>query len=207
MLTKPSNRNTNRSFATAVVLASSLALTGCAPSLPDASGLMGDMMGDTLGDVGGMVGDVLGALAPADVMFAQMMIPHHQQAVEMSKLAETHASSPEVKALAARIKTEQGPEIAQMKDWLKSSGASEQMDHEMPMQGMLTEGQMGQLAAATGPAFDKMFLSFMILHHQGAVLMAKVVENSSNAEVSKLAKSIIDSQNNQIEEMNELLGK
>ena len=194
-------------MAATLILATSLSLTGCSLSAPDATGLMGDIMGDTLGDVGGMVGDVLGALAPADVMFAQMMIPHHQQAVEMSELAETHASSPEVKALAARIKTEQGPEIAKMKKWLQSAGASETMDHSMPMEGMLTGAQMDELAAATGPAFDKLYLGYMILHHQGAVLMAKVVQNSSNSEVSKLAKSIIDSQKSQIDEMNKLLGK
>ena len=186
-----------------ITLSASLALSGC--SLPSVSDV-GSMM-DHMDHVTGMAQDLIGTLTNTDVMFAQMMIAHHQQAVDMGTLAETHASDPAVKEIAARIKSEQAPEIEQMKKWLKDAGKSESMDHEMPMQGMLTKEQLDTLAAATGPEFDKMYLNFMILHHQGAVLMAQMVENSTNSQVSDFAKAIIETQNAEIKEMQELLRK
>jgi len=145
------------------------------------------------------------AFSSADIMFAQMMMPHHQQAVDMGTLAETRASNPAVKALAAKIKAEQGPEIAQMKAWLETAGASMNMGYNMAMNGMLDSAAMTALTGATGAAFDKLYLEGMIGHHTGAVDMAKSVLNSKNAEVNRLANAIVASQTEQINYMQGLL--
>ena len=142
----------------------------------------------------------------ADLMFAQMMIPHHQQAVDMGEIAATRASSPEILALAKQIAEEQEPEIALMDSWLTGSGAGGHMDHNMGMDGMLTDAELETLKAATGPEFDRLFLEGMIAHHEGAISMAESVVDSKNPEVAKLAASIIKSQTEQIEYMKELLG-
>jgi uncharacterized protein (DUF305 family) len=143
----------------------------------------------------------------ADIMFAQMMIPHHHQAVDMGTLAETRASSAEVKALAAKIKAEQAPEITQMKGWLDTANASMDMGHEMGMGGMLDDAQMEALRNAKGAEFDRLFLEGMIGHHQGAIHMAQMVIDSNNAEAADLGKTIIDSQTKQISYMESLLAK
>lgn len=141
----------------------------------------------------------------ADIMFAQMMIPHHQQAVDMGTLAETRASSPEVKALAATIKAEQAPEISQMEGWLEASGASSDMGHDMAMGGMLSDDEFKALENATGAEFDKLFLQGMIAHHEGAIDMAQMIVDSNNTEAKALAAAIISSQTEQIDYMQGLL--
>jgi uncharacterized protein (DUF305 family) len=125
----------------------------------------------------------------------------------MGKLAASHAASPDVKALAADIVAEQGPEITQMKSWLSEAGASLEMGHHMAMDGLLSSAQMTALSAATGEAFDKLFLSGMIAHHKGAITMARLVVDSSNPEAAALAQTIIDSQTEQIAVMEGLLAK
>ena len=185
--------------ATGAVLLASVSLTGCTVNIGWPFANMGNrnMMGNnSSAEFSGM-----------DIMFAQMMIPHHQQAVDMGTLAETRASSPEVKALAATIKAEQAPEIEQMKGWLTAAGASESMGHDMGMGGMLSAAQMTALESATGPAFDSLYLAGMIAHHQGAIQMAKMVTGSSNAEAATLGKAIVKSQTKQIEYMQNLLTK
>lgn len=190
-------------IATALILTSA-ALTGCTINLgnsdtDDKSGMMGGngMMNGNNSSSSGFSG--------ADIMFAQMMIPHHQQAVDMGTLAETRALSPEVKALAAKIKAEQAPEITQMKGWLADANASLDMGHEMGMGGMLSDSEMTALAAAKGAAFDKLYLEGMIGHHKGAIHMAQMVVDSNNAEAAALGKAIIDSQTKQITYMESLL--
>lgn len=155
----------------------------------------------------GMMGDTSSEFSGEDIMFAQMMIPHHQQAVDIGTLAETRASDPEVKALAAKIKGEQSPEIAQMKTWLSSANAPMEMDHDMGMDGMLDADQIANLAKSKGAAFDKLFLEAMIAHHKGAIQMAKMVVFSKNAEAAALGKAIIDSQTKEITLMESLLAK
>jgi len=144
----------------------------------------------------------------ADAMFAQMMIPHHQQAVEMSMLAETRASSPKIKALATEIKGAQQPEIDQMTAWLEEWGIPVMpMDEAMSehgghgMSGMLTDDQMQQLADANGPEFDRLFAEFMILHHEGAIDMAEDVVDSKDPRVAALAAAIIKTQADEIAHM------
>ena len=136
-----------------------------------------------------------------DIMFAEMMIPHHQQAIEMSDLALKNSTNPEVLALAQQIKDAQSPEIEQMKSWGASSMAH--MGHMMD--GMLSDEEMSDLAAATGSRFDKLFLEGMIKHHEGAIDMAEMVIDSKNSEVAALAKAIIEAQRKEISKMKELL--
>jgi uncharacterized protein (DUF305 family) len=121
----------------------------------------------------------------ADVMFAQMMIPHHEQAVVMADLAPDRASDSQVLALASEIKQAQAPEIDLMQSWLQTWGvdqmpADEAMqDHgSHGMDGMLTEEQLSELAEVKGTAFDALFATYMIEHHEGAVAMAQDVLNS-----------------------------
>lgn len=142
-----------------------------------------------------------------DIMFMQMMIDHHQQAVDMGTLAETRALNAEVKALAAQIKAEQAPEIADMTRWLEEAGASKHMGHSMTMDGMLTAAQMTALENASGAEFDRLYLEGMILHHEGAIDMAKMVLESEAENTHKLGHAITDSQSKQIALMKELLAK
>lgn len=147
------------------------------------------------------------ALSSTDIMFAQMMIPHHQQAVEMAQLAKKNTTNPDILALADQIEKAQGPEIEQMTRWINSSGASMDMGHEMPMDGMLTTEQMSALSTATGPAFDTLFLLGMIAHHQGAIAMADLIAQSTNPESKKLAEAIKTGQTAEIATMQKLLGQ
>jgi uncharacterized protein (DUF305 family) len=182
-----------RVFASAVAISiSSLALSGCGIAVQSNSE---NHLSHETGT----------SFSSADIMFAQMMIPHHLQAVDMGTLAETRALNPEVRALAEQIKTEQAPEIQQMKAWLTKSGAGLDMGHDMGMDGMLTDSELEALKSATGNDFDKLYLIGMIGHHEGAIKMAKVVLNSKNAQVSSLAEAIIASQTKQITYMKELL--
>lgn len=145
-----------------------------------------------------------------DLMFAQMMIPHHEQAVEMSTLAETRSTNPDVLALAAQIKKAQSPEIRQMQGWLDSAGDSNamgmgDMDHGTGMGGMLTDEQMTALKNASGVTFDKLYLEGMIQHHEGAIHMAHMVTDSNNAEANKLGDAIVTTQTEEINQMNRIL--
>jgi uncharacterized protein (DUF305 family) len=143
-----------------------------------------------------------------DLMFAQMMIPHHQQAVDMGVLAETRASNPGVLGIAVKIKDEQEPEILLMKSWLKEAGQSETGMHDMGMDmGMLSEQEFNDLKSANGSEFDVLYLQGMIQHHQGAIEMAKTVSDSKNEAVRNLAESIIESQTAQIEQLEQLLAE
>lgn len=145
-----------------------------------------------------------------DIMFAQMMIPHHQQAVDMSELALEKSSDDAVLALAADIRAAQAPEIDQMTRWLEESGSSvDGGDHagHMNMGGMLTEEEMERLEQATGAAFDRLFLEGMIVHHEGAIVMARMIADSPNPEVTALGEAITVTQREEIEIMRDLLDR
>jgi uncharacterized protein (DUF305 family) len=129
----------------------------------------------------------------ADVDFMSHMIGHHAQALVMSGWAPTHGASQSVRILAERIINAQQDEIASMQRWLGdrgkpvpeagSTGMTMQghAHHDMLMPGMLTEAQMRQLDHARGPAFDRLFLTFMIQHHKGAVSMVKDLFGTTGA--------------------------
>lgn len=160
----------------------------------------------------------------ADVSFAQGMIPHHQQAVAMSDLALRQSQNQDVRRLATQIRDAQLPEIQLMQGWLKTWGSPQQgtttsmaampgMDHgsstSMTMSdGMMSNADMNTMATMTGVAFDRMFLSGMIKHHQGAITMAQTERaNGLSAEAKQLANQIISNQQVEIDHMTQLLQK
>jgi uncharacterized protein (DUF305 family) len=148
-----------------------------------------------------------------DVKFAQMMIPHHRQAIEMSELAVTRAHSPEVTQLAKHIEETQRTEIETMTGWLRQWGAQVPekgmtggMGHG-GMPGMMSEKDMAELKKATGAEFDRMFLTMMIKHHEGAATMAMEEQaKGSYGPARALAGMIIVTQKTEIEDMRQLLG-
>lgn len=145
-------------------------------------------------------------------MFAQMMIPHHQQAIDMANLAlSKESSSPEVKDLSERIIAGQTPEIFFMEGWLEESAAPTRMmgmmsaEREAMMGGMATAEEMANLKTLDGLAFDREFLSLMIVHHEGALRMVHMIQNSSFEEAAQLAEDIVRLQTSEISEMRSLL--
>jgi len=144
----------------------------------------------------------------ADVMFARMMIPHHEQAVEMSGLAPDRAASAEVQRLATDIASAQQPEIDEMTGWLREWGEPAAPDHDMGdhMDGMLSDDQLAALEKAAGEDFDRLFLTGMIQHHEGAVDMAEsVIEDGEDPRVRELAEQIVTTQTAEITTMKKLL--
>ncbi|MGV9789358.1 DUF305 domain-containing protein [Streptomyces sp. NPDC003435] len=151
-----------------------------------------------------------------DVTFAQGMIPHHQQALEMARLAPGHAASAEVKTLAARIEKAQDPEIRTMTGWLKSWGEEPPMagmDHSRHggmagMSGMMSADDMTALEKSTGADFDRKFLTLMVAHHQGAVEMAKTEKaKGRDGRATTMADDVIAAQSAEIKQMKGLLGQ
>jgi uncharacterized protein (DUF305 family) len=144
----------------------------------------------------------------ADVGYARMMIAHHEQALEMTELAPDRAESAKLKALAERITAAQGPEIGSMRGWLKEHGEDEKADgHEhAAMPGMATEAQLKKLRAARGKAFDQLFLTLMITHHEGAITMATDVKSQgNNVRIEEMADDVIAQQTSEITRMRTML--
>jgi len=158
----------------------------------------------------------------ADVHFMSGMIGHHSQAIVMAGWAPSHGASPSVHTLSDRIINAQRDEIATMQQWLRdrqqpvpeasAKGMKMVMDgveHEMLMPGMLTEAQMKQLDAARGKEFDRLFLTFMIQHHKGAVQMVKELFDSYGAAqddlVFKFASDVNVDQTTEIARMEKML--
>ncbi len=139
----------------------------------------------------------------AAVMFAQMMIGHHQQAVLISKWALKQGENAAVKKLATRIIAEQGPEITQMQKWLPADQMG--VMHHMSMQGIVTAADLAKLKAAKGKKFDGLYLVAMTVHHQGAIAMAEPLMTSKNSEVKSLAKAIVAGQSLEITEMHRIM--
>lgn len=165
-------------------------------------------------------GAVVATGSDADITFAQLMIPHHEQAVQMADMALQQATSPEVTDLATQIKAAQDPEIQQMRGWLTAWGAPEQMagmdgmDHgDMDMggqtaAGMMTDQDMSALMDASGTDFDQMWLAMMIAHHKGAIEMAQTAKaDTTNPDVTALADAIVAAQTSEIDTMEKLLNQ
>lgn len=150
----------------------------------------------------------------ADVTFAEGMIPHHQQAVEMSDIVlSKEGIDPRVVELADEIKAAQGPEIEQLQSWLREWGAAPSNTmpgmpgHDMgDMQGMMSEQDMAALSDAQGVEASRLFLTQMVEHHEGAVSMAQTeVDSGQFPAAVELARSIISSQEQEIDAMQELI--
>jgi uncharacterized protein (DUF305 family) len=158
----------------------------------------------------------------ADVRFMSHMIGHHAQAIVMAGLAPTHDASDAIRRLAERIVNAQQDEIRTMQQWLRErrlpvpearpTGMTMThggVEHEMLMPGMLTPAQMKQLDAARGKDFDRLFLTFMIQHHKGAVSMVKDLFGSYGAgldeTVFKFASDVNVDQSTEIERMQTML--
>jgi uncharacterized protein (DUF305 family) len=197
-------------------LAAGALLAGCSGS---AQG-HGDMPGMATGSSSVSVPVPQGDHTQADVTFAQQMVPHHQQAVEMAKLVPSHSTNQKVLELASQIQQAQDPEIQKMTGWLQTWGAPAPttgmnmpgmnmpgMDHGS-MPGMMTSDDMTKLGQVKGAAFDRLWLQMMIQHHQGAVEMAKTeLQQGASNEAKQLAQQIIDTQQKEIATMSQLLGQ
>ncbi|MFZ3572387.1 DUF305 domain-containing protein [Streptomyces sp. BH097] len=207
----------------ALVAMSALALTGCDSGEPGGADRANSRASDGPSVIApGKPGDAAETLSAkdakqrgtddtpnsADVQYAQMMIPHHEQALKMTELAPKQAESEQVKGLAERITAAQGPEIEVMRGWLKkyhraASPEGHQAHDTMP--GMATAAQLKKLRAAKGKAFDELFLKLMITHHQGAVTMATEVKSGgNNVQVEEMADDVIAQQTTEIERMRDM---
>jgi len=142
-----------------------------------------------------------------EIMFAQGMIPHHQQAIDMSNVALKNAASPEVKKLAKEIIAAQGREISQLKYWLTATKSSMAMGHDMGMGGMLSKNDLIALKKLKGSKFDAAFLKAMIAHHEGALEMVSMLDRTKNSEAKKIAIDIRTGQSAEITLMKKLLAK
>src|SRR5687767_2759246 len=163
--------------------------------------------------------------SPADVRFMQGMIMHHGQAVEMTALIESRTANKDLRSLGARISSSQADEIKFMKRWLKTRGepmspmmpetAGMHMpghaSHKMLMPGMLTEEQMKALKKAKGEEFDRLFLTWMIQHHGGALIMVKDLFDTAgagqDAELFNFATDVDSGQRAEIRIMQTMLGE
>ncbi len=148
-----------------------------------------------------------------DVTFAQGMIPHHEQAIEMADMAldPNAAASAAIKAIATKIKADQDPEIKQMTTLLTSWGKPVAMDtsgHDMgAMDGMMSSKDMTSLGLMKGAEFDKMWATMMIAHHRGAITMAETVKTAgSNPDILRLAANVITAQQAEITQLQALAG-
>jgi uncharacterized protein (DUF305 family) len=144
-----------------------------------------------------------GDLSSDDIMFLQMMIPHHQQAIDISDLALTKSSDSELLALAKDIRDGQGAEIVKMKAWLDGANAGMDPGHSMghDMGGMLSDSELAALKAATGKSFDLLWLKAMTGHHDGAIDMAAMIEDAENAEIKSFGQAIVTAQSAQNKQM------
>jgi uncharacterized protein (DUF305 family) len=196
---------TARVAAVLAAVAAALFLSSC--SSPRSDGHSGDEHSD--GPV--ITGQPAGYNAD-DVAFATDMIPHHQQAVELSAMVPDHSTNDQLVALAKQISAAQQPEINVMKVFLvqwnenphTNSGHS---GHGSTMQGMVDSATMTKLTSLNGAEFDRLWLESMISHHQGAIEMAKAeIANGDNVDAKTLAKNIVTTQEAEIGQMKQMLG-
>lgn len=152
----------------------------------------------------------------ADVEFFERMIPHHAQALEMTALVADRTTNPDVRLLAERIEVSQRDEIARMGEWLTARGLpvpelhANHAGHDGLMPGMLNDEQMRQLEQARGSEFDRLFLEFMIYHHQGAIAMAEELYARGGGlepESDRFAREVIADQGIEITRMQQMLAQ
>jgi len=204
--------NTKRTLlASTLALATAITLTACSDSSSGSGGMEGMDHGGSSSSSAPSSSSTAAAEADfndQDVMFAQMMKPHHEQAVEMSDMIlAKDGISTDVTDLATQIKEAQGPEISQLEEWLTAWGAEDSMsgmDHSMD--GMMSDEDMSALESATGAEAEKLFLEQMMMHHEGAVEMAQTeVDEGQNADAVEMAEMIVQTQTEEIATMQDLL--
>ncbi|WP_427170125.1 DUF305 domain-containing protein [Arthrobacter sp. 92] len=195
----------------AAAIAAAIALAGCSTG----SNAISSSPASAGSSMPGMGSGMMSSSAPAaaaehnaaDTMFAQGMIPHHEQAVEMSQMMLGKKDIPAaVTDLATRIKAAQAPEIETMTGWLKSWNESATMGAGHTMDGMMGDDDLKQLEAAQGTEAAKLFLKQMVAHHQGAVTMAKTeTSQGKNPDAINLSQNIVTAQEAEIKDMQDLL--
>ncbi|GAA2108577.1 DUF305 domain-containing protein [Actinomadura alba] len=197
-----------RAFAMLVIPVAGFTLAACGGTNDGSDSMSGHAMSTTSAPAPSAAGQH----NDQDIKFAQGMIPHHQQAIQMAELASSRASMSEVEQLATAIKASQGPEIQQMTGWLNSWNATVpspdmHVGHDMG-DGMMSVQDMEKLEKLSGSRFDKAFLTMMIEHHQGAITMAKTEQAGGMSSAAKsLADAIVTSQSTEITTMRALLKK
>ncbi|WP_433280860.1 DUF305 domain-containing protein [Micromonospora sp. CA-244673] len=143
-----------------------------------------------------------------DVWYVRMMIPHHQQAVEMATLAPDRATDPRVRAVADRIRAAQGPELGVLRGWLGARGLPAELpghDHGT-MRGMQSAEAVRQLAAARGADFDRLFVRMMTAHHEGAVVMSTdLLKVGVDQTLQEFANAVAVEQSAEITRLRELI--
>ena len=197
-----------KTLSVAAALAASLGLAGCAAeSGPSGGGMHSNH--DSSSPMSSMMPDANADHNQADIMFAQMMIPHHAQAVEMSDIVLAKPDLPaDVRALATRIKDAQAPEIETMTGWLKAWDVPTMMpDHSGDgMSGMVDAEGLEKLKAAQGTEAARLFMEQMTEHHEGAINMAKQeIGAGKYPDAIQLARDIVTAQEAEIAEMKKLL--
>jgi len=191
-----------RNQITAVLMTGALLFTACGGH---------DMSDMSTGSTDTNVTDSERGFNDADIMFAQMMIPHHEQAIELADMAldPTLMASEQVKALASQIKNAQDPEIDLMAQWLdewEQPLMDMSVDHSMTMEGMLSVDELGAIGQMNGEEFDQAWIQSMIAHHKGAIEMADTVKaEGESALVQELADAIIEAQKSEIDTLELLL--
>ena len=203
-----------RPLALAATLTLTMLLAACGSSTPTSTQPTGSTSASSTA--------ASAELAPgsaSDIAFAQLIIPHHEQALQMADLAEKFAASPTVKAIAAQIKGAQTPEIERMTTWLTKWGQPTVMPSStdgsmggMDMGGMsadsglMSDNDITALTQARGTAFDRTWLLMMIAHHQSAIAMAEeVLATTTNPDVKALATTIQAGQTTEVSTMRQLL--
>jgi uncharacterized protein (DUF305 family) len=173
--------------------------------------LRGESSNTSAGTMGHSMGGMQSAdsdLTSADILFLQMMIPHHQQAIGMSEIAINKSKDQELLSLAKRITTSQGAEIIKMKAWLDQAGAGTEMGamgHSMS--GMLSESDLAELKNSVGTKFDTLWLEGMIGHHDGAIDMTSMIDDAKNKEIKAFGLQIIADQSAEITQMKAMLSR
>ena len=191
---------------TAVVAAVLLAGCGGASDSRD-----GGATGETTSDAPAITGEPAGFNAD-DIAFANNMIPHHKQAIELSGLVPDRSTDPELTTLAGTIAAEQQPQINVLNVLLVQWGETPQLGagahtgHGQNMQGMVDDATMAKLTSLSGREFDTLWLQSMISHHQGAIEMAKAeIAHGDNVDAVSMAKTMVATQEAEIGQMKKML--
>ncbi|KQY09280.1 hypothetical protein ASD37_02125 [Mycobacterium sp. Root135] len=215
-----------KSTVLAAAMAATLAVAGCtnttsdtstSPTVSSSTAMSGSMPGMDHGDSSASAAPSATRtdFNDADVMFLQMMYPHHSQAVDMAKLVPSRSQNQQLITLAQNIEKAQGPEMTQMTGLLTSFGkpapSPDMSGHDMPgmggMPGMMSAEQMNNLTGLSGKAFDQAWLQMMIDHHSGAIDMSNTeLRDGTNPDAKKLAQAIIANQQAEITQMRGMLG-